>query len=225
MRRQDPRGPYPLGMTRTSSRVGPPSTGSQKRHVVLTDPAGIKALAHPARLMIIDDLYDHREERTATELADLVGLSASATSYHLRALERVGIVERGETRGDGRERPWRAAGDTLQVDSQHEAASIAAESMLLNRALTKLQQDWLRWAALDDEPKDWAEVATLNRTRVWLTAQEAGEITGQLQTLFAPYRDRAANSTPSGSRRVSTVWSLVPLLPDDSGNDSGNERS
>ncbi len=191
----------------------PSSPDPPKRRVVLTDPAGIKALAHPARLTIIDDLYDHREERTATELADLVGLSASATSYHLRALERVGIVERGDARGDGRERPWRAAADSLEVDSQHEAASLAAESMLLNKLLTRLQQDWLAWSGQDDEPAEWAEAATLSRTKGWLTSTEARELATKVQALLEPYRGRRQDSAPPGARRVSAVWSIVPLLP------------
>ncbi|WP_232075867.1 ArsR/SmtB family transcription factor [Phytohabitans suffuscus] len=38
----------------------------------------------------------------------MAGLSPSATSYHLRALARYGLVEQAPSRGDGRERVWRA---------------------------------------------------------------------------------------------------------------------
>jgi DNA-binding transcriptional ArsR family regulator len=187
------------------------SPDQPERRVVLTDAAGIKALAHPARLTIIDDLYDHREERTATELADLVGLTASATSYHLRALERVGIVERGDTRGDGRERPWRAAADSVEVDSQHEGASLAAESMLLNKVLSRLQEDWMRWAGQHDEPEEWAKVATLAQTRIWLTPDEGLALVDSVNKLLDPYRNRDENGgRPAGARHVRTVWSLIP---------------
>lgn len=37
--------------------------------------------------------------------ASLVELTPSATSHHLRALERWGVVER-DSSSDGRERPW-----------------------------------------------------------------------------------------------------------------------
>ncbi len=75
----------------------------------LSDPKAIRALAHPARLTVIEELYSGRE-LTATECADLAGLSPSAMSYHLRSLAKAGIVERADATGDGRERPWRAAG-------------------------------------------------------------------------------------------------------------------
>ena len=67
--------------------------------VVLRDPRAIKALAHPARLAVIDEFFAGRR-LTATECAEIAGLSASAMSYHLRALEKWGIIRRSEaTRG------------------------------------------------------------------------------------------------------------------------------
>src|SRR3954462_6178905 len=80
--------------------------------IKLDDPGALKALAHPARLAVVDELYQGTE-RTSSELAELTSLSPSAMSYHLRALEKWGIVERGDEREDGRERPWRAAGRSL----------------------------------------------------------------------------------------------------------------
>src|ERR1700710_2078089 len=98
-----------------------PSTGSsvpvmaRRDPVKLTDPKAIRALAHPARLAVIEELYSGRE-LTATECGEIAGLGPSAMSYHLRSLEKVGIVERADSGGDGRERPWRAAGGYLQVE-------------------------------------------------------------------------------------------------------------
>jgi DNA-binding transcriptional ArsR family regulator len=56
------------------------------------DPRSIRALAHPARLAIIDALASG-EELTATQCAELTGLSPSATAYHLNLLERYGFAE------------------------------------------------------------------------------------------------------------------------------------
>ena len=64
--------------TRTARRA--------RAKVMLTDPRAIKALAHPARLAVIDELFAGRQ-LTATECAEIAGLSPSAMSYHLRALE------------------------------------------------------------------------------------------------------------------------------------------
>jgi len=73
------------------------------------NPRSIRALAHPARLAIIDALATG-EQLTATQCAQLTGLSPSATAYHLKLLERYGLAETapppGRTAGSGRgERP------------------------------------------------------------------------------------------------------------------------
>src|SRR2546429_1193282 len=115
---------------------------------MLTDPRAIKALAHPARLAVIDELFAGRQ-LTATECAEIAGLSPSAMSYHLRALEKWGIVERAEPSGDGRERPWRAAGESLVIDSSEPRASAGAESMMVTRPIHRTRRDLLDWRPPD----------------------------------------------------------------------------
>lgn len=56
----------------------------------------IKAMAHPARLMIIEELS--RNERCVHELATMVGSDISTVSKHLSVLRNAGIV-RNEKRG------------------------------------------------------------------------------------------------------------------------------
>lgn len=61
------------------------------------DRAGVlKALAHPTRLYIIDELS--RGERRVSELADMVGNDVSTVSRHLSVLRNARIVA-GEKRG------------------------------------------------------------------------------------------------------------------------------
>ncbi|MEW5700740.1 MAG: metalloregulator ArsR/SmtB family transcription factor [Candidatus Zixiibacteriota bacterium] len=50
----------------------------------------IKAMAHPSRLLIIDEL--NRGERCVCELTDLVGDDTSTVSKHLSVLKNAGIV-------------------------------------------------------------------------------------------------------------------------------------
>ena len=56
----------------------------------------LKALAHPSRLMMVDELS--RGERCVCELTALVGSDISTVSKHLSLLKSAGIVER-EKRG------------------------------------------------------------------------------------------------------------------------------
>ena len=74
----------------------------------LTDPKMMRALAHQARIAIWMHL-GLNGPATATECAEIAGLSPSACSYHLRTLARYGFVEEDRaSAADGRERPWRA---------------------------------------------------------------------------------------------------------------------
>jgi len=50
-----------------------------------------KALAHPARLLIVDELAQHGE-RCVCELTELVGSDMSTVSRHLAQLKQAGII-------------------------------------------------------------------------------------------------------------------------------------
>jgi len=57
----------------------------------------VKALAHPSRLMIVDELTEHGQ-RCVHELTELVGNDLSTVSRHLSVLKNAGILE-SEKRG------------------------------------------------------------------------------------------------------------------------------
>ncbi len=57
----------------------------------------VKALAHPARLLIVDELSRH-PERCVCELTELVGSDMSTVSRHLSLLKNAGLLE-DEKRG------------------------------------------------------------------------------------------------------------------------------
>jgi len=51
----------------------------------------LKAMAHPTRLFIINELVEH--ERCVYELTDMVGVDISTVSKHLSILRNAGIVQ------------------------------------------------------------------------------------------------------------------------------------
>ena len=177
--------------------------------ITLDDPGALKALAHPARLAIVDELYQGFE-RTASELADLAGLSPSAMSYHLRALERWGIVERGEAREDGRERPWRALARTLRFDP--ETISTAATDVVAATTFQHLREAFRHWAAVErEQPKVWRDLAGVGRSYLWLTEEEAQAFSGELDAVVKKYAaDRDAAHHPEGTRRVFCLVATSP---------------
>ena len=183
--------------------------------VVLSDPRALRALAHPARLTVVDDLYQGTE-RTASELAELTGLTPSAMSYHLRALERWGIVVRAEARGDARERPWRAAGRGLTVKGSQPGA-VAATELIVTQALENLGEALRRWSAAEDrESPGWSSVGSMNHSYLWLDEPGAVAFRTELDALLQKHvAGRNAASHPPGTRRVLTVLAVVPEVTDD----------
>ena len=177
--------------------------------IKIDDPGALKALAHPARLAVVDELYQGFE-RTSSELAELTGLSPSAMSYHLRALERWGIVERGTAREDGRERPWRAAGRTLSLDP--ETISAGAADVVAATTLQHLRDEFRRWAVAEpQEAKVWRDVAGISRSYMWLTEDEVAALSADLRAVMKKHTgDRDAAHHPDGTRRVFCLFAVVP---------------
>ncbi|MEU9183082.1 helix-turn-helix domain-containing protein [Streptomyces sp. NPDC048484] len=82
-----------------------PDSGGERRTV--SDPAALKALAHPLRLKILRHLAVSGPA-TSTTLAAALGENTGTLSYHLRRLERGGFIEDVPERPNSRERWWRA---------------------------------------------------------------------------------------------------------------------
>jgi DNA-binding transcriptional ArsR family regulator len=182
--------------------------------VRLRDPGALRALAHPARLTVVDELYQGAE-RTASELARITDLSPSAMSYHLRALEKWGIVERAEERGDGRERPWRATGKSLSWGSDMSVAATAAQDVVAGGYLEQLREAFRRWSLEEaTESERWRNLALLQRSFLWLTEEEAQAFSAELSaTIQKHVQDRDAVEHPEGTRRVLCMVGLVPTVP------------
>jgi DNA-binding transcriptional ArsR family regulator len=180
---------------------------AKKKRVVITDPRAIRALAHPARQRVIDELYDGKV-LTATECAELAGLTPSAMSYHLRALERWGIVERAEVSADGRERPWRAAAGSLMISSQSNEAGRLASQAIIRSSVDRVLEQFAQMAG--DDP--WDDISSLSRSRLWLTHEEAKEFGQELIDLVDRYKKgRTPASHPAGTRQISTLLAVVPM--------------
>ena len=181
----------------------------KKKTVVLTDPRAIRALAHPARQRLIDELYGG-SVLTATECAGLVGLTPSAVSYHLRALERWGIIERAETSGDGRERPWRSPATSLMIASPPGVAGRAAGRASSQVYFDRLQDDFDAWIERSDTDP-WRDEMTLHRGRLWLTREEHTALTKELvEVVLRHQRSRTNAKHPDGTRLVTTFIAALP---------------
>ncbi|MFB9556089.1 winged helix-turn-helix domain-containing protein [Streptomyces roseoviridis] len=84
------------------------------------DPRSLRGLAHPLRIQLLRALR-HHGPATASQLAERLGESSGATSYHLRQLAAHGFVEDDPERGKGRERWWKAAQQGTAIDESLHA--------------------------------------------------------------------------------------------------------
>jgi DNA-binding transcriptional ArsR family regulator len=177
--------------------------------LTLTDPRAIRAIAHEARQQVIDELYSG-SVLTATDAARICGLSPSAMSYHLRALEKWGIVVREDTSSDGRERPWRAGANDLSIGrgdgdsgaSMRQVANAVISSFMvgLNKAVD---------AMLDQEPG--AKSATISRGRLYLNDEEATALNHDLDELLQRYDGgRTLRNKPADASPRDQYWLLLP---------------
>jgi DNA-binding transcriptional ArsR family regulator len=177
---------------------------------VLTDPRAIRALAHPARLAVLEELSDG-QEMTATECGAAAGITASAMSYHLRALAKWGFVERAESR-DGRERPWRATATGWRIEPMTDQLQATAASAVTSTMFERVSADLARWFEHEpDEPAEWTAVAQVSSRAAWLTSDEAAELSRCQQEILDAARKRTAADRPSGARRVRALSIVVPV--------------
>ncbi|MGI5491863.1 ArsR/SmtB family transcription factor [Microtetraspora malaysiensis] len=180
----------------------------------VTDVRVLRALAHPARLAILSRLQTEGPA-TATECAEVAGLSPSACSYHLRQLAKHGLVADAPPRGDGRERVWRALQRGWGFQSSEDEAPdlVEAQNAVIHAVLAEANQrlgDYL--AQSDHESLEWRSSAWLTHTVLWVSAEELREIAERIDAVINPYRatERPAEDAPAGARLAELHLRMFP---------------
>jgi DNA-binding transcriptional ArsR family regulator len=174
----------------------------------------MRALAHPARLELLEHLSTGTEGATATECAAVVGLSPSATSYHLRALAKVGMIHEAPGRGDGRERVWRASYQSYSIASERDAgpeeqaAGQALVELVLARQNEKVRRSIAR---LRDEAGPWFDIATISDQTLAATDDEISRVLSSIDELLEPLKRVNRTELPSNVRTVSFQVRAVPI--------------
>ena len=192
----------------------PAEPGTPEHPLLLTDPRMMRALAHPARIAILQHLGLDGPS-TATECAAVVGLSPSACSYHLRALARYGFVEEDlASAADGRQRPWRARiiAMSLEEGEPGQPAAVRAAGRLLTDTLATRFNE-VRAAYRDrasEYPQGWRANSGWHQDVLHVTAEELAELRAEAAALLARYRRLDPAQRSPGARRVHALLDLVP---------------
>jgi DNA-binding transcriptional ArsR family regulator len=179
----------------------------------LSDPRMMRALSHPARIAIWTHL-GLRGPATATECAEVAGLSPSACSYHLRTLAKYGFVEEDrDAAADGRERPWRARLLYFNIDGGPDvppatqlAGQLLAENM--RAAAEDLRASYLARKA--EYPADWQDAVGELFSVAHVTAAELNEMRDKLVDVMRPYVRLDPAERPPGTLPVRILLDAFP---------------
>jgi DNA-binding transcriptional ArsR family regulator len=191
------------------------SSGRPERRARISDPRALRALAHPLRLALLDQLMSFGEH-TAAQCAEAVGSTASNCSYHLRILARVGLVEPGAS-ADGRERPWRATATGLEfgpADAGTSPGSSAAARAVDELSLAREEELTRRALAQHDGlPAEWQAAAAHHSYALRITASELRRLVGEIDDLVRPYIALTRGDAP-GEAEVAELRLLAFRRPD-----------
>jgi predicted ArsR family transcriptional regulator len=181
----------------------------------MSDPRVLRALAHPTRGRILDELGATGPMRAA-DVGEALGIPANQASFHLRQLAKYGvIVPAPEAARDNRDRVWRLPderGFRLEVeDIERQPGGKAAVAVF--------RQTKAAWAhRLVDE------VFTFNRKRkdtftaivdqtMRLTKAEAEEFMGDVDDVLARWAKKTRGRRRD--RRTYVFYSMVQPYPED----------
>jgi DNA-binding transcriptional ArsR family regulator len=187
---------------------------------VIEDPAAAEAALDPARARLLAQLA---EPRSATMLAAAAGLPRQKVNYHLRTLERHGLVELVEERRKGNvtERMVRATAASYVISP----AALAAVAPDPARVPDRLSAGWLLALAaqlvrdvgdlITGSARAGRRLATFamdGRVRFASAADRAAfteELTRAVTALVAKYQDESA----PGGREHRLVIAVHPSVP------------
>jgi hypothetical protein len=172
----------------------------------------MRALAHPARIAIWAHLGLHGPA-TATECAEVAGLSPSACSYHLRALAKYGFVEEDpDSAADGRQRPWRVKMIAFNIEAVYENPAVALAGRFLTESLrAAAEENRARYLDRQQEyPVEWQEAIGDYGDAAHVTPAELDALIHQISDLIGPYRRLDPAERPPGTLPVQITIDRYP---------------
>ncbi|MCU1423662.1 MAG: hypothetical protein JWN36_3313 [Microbacteriaceae bacterium] len=180
------------------------------------DLESLKALAHPLRLQLFDELSTFGPA-TASGLAEKLGESSGATSYHLRQLEKNGFVREVEGRGSARERWWERVPGSISVFNKETVESPVGREVTELVALhfqqnsESLLNEFIR-RGYDEVPTEWADVSNMTTMNLRLTQPQMAELMELFQNTIQPWVDRHRGKDEPGARPVQIHFNSFPVI-------------
>jgi DNA-binding transcriptional ArsR family regulator len=185
----------------------------------IADLDGLKALAHPLRMQIIEVLSTYGEQ-TASSLGERLGESSGSTSYHLRQLEKHGFVREVADRGTARERWWERVPGPIQLGSHELEESEAGRA-----ASRVIMREWLHHreagvrsivdGGVDTLSPQWREAVAMQSASVHVTAEQLESLNKAVSELIINFAREHRGQRVVGSRPVQLQYYGYPVLDGD----------
>lgn len=185
----------------------------------LSDPRVLRAIAHPVRTRILEELSASGPLRAA-DVARELGIPANQASFHLRQLAKYGLVEEApEEARDRRDRVWRAAsaaGFTVNLGRLKDVpGGRAAVDVFRSTQLARLHQVVDRVFTMDRP--EGSGVFTTSDHAIKLTDEEAHQLRQEIDDVVEAWNERTRGRAPG--RRT---YHLVQIIqPREEGDGSG----
>ena len=182
---------------------------SRKQPRRIDDPKAWRALAHPVRLRIIEQMFMRRSVR-AKDLAESLGEPANSVSFHLRQLARFGYVEPDDEREqtDARERWWRptsTAGFSIEEEEHPDARALT--EMFRQQARDRLEE-WFTASLLPEAAWDRAPRMANFSVHALLTEEERESFLGELREVLERWM-QVSRDAPDDGREEREEYVLV----------------
>ena len=183
------------------------------------DARSLRGLAHPLRMELLNALRRHGPA-TASTLAERLGESSGATSYHLRQLAEHGFIEDAPERGKGRERWWKAVGEGISMDEElyqsPDSAVRGAADLLLQELVNHHTRELSTWLSTRDRwlPR-WSDHAMdMSDWTLRLTPERSRELIGKMHELLNSYRASEAAEDDPEAEQVRLHTHVFPITSD-----------
>jgi DNA-binding transcriptional ArsR family regulator len=170
--------------------------GSEETQTV-HDPRVLRAISHPVRNRILDELGAAGPMRAA-DIAQVLRIPANQASFHLRQLAKYGlVVEAPEEARDGRDRVWKAVHESgLHVHTSELAASPGGKA-----AVTVFRREWSSAAhdavtRAETAERDPETLVMSSDSALRLTRDDAQRFSDELADLVNSWRRRGHQAGP-----------------------------
>lgn len=172
------------------------------------DPRILRAIAHPIRNRILDELEASGPVRAA-DIAAALDIPANQASFHLRQLAKYGLVEEApEEARDRRDRVWKAVDTALNVDlgELEKAPGGGSAVRVFRNAKVAEFQRVIERAFASGRAKGDGVFSTSNRV-LKLTDEEAIQLQAEVGAVVESWAERTRGRDPK--RRTYLVLQVV----------------